>query len=261
MGTNIKSIAVIIPVVGEWRRRNLETSLLFLKRQSFKDVEIILVEQINCNIGKQKSKRKFFSNAPVDKYISVTNSINYEFNQPWLLNVGAQLANARKLLFYDSDLLTRTHYLKNVNEFDEPFFYAWNKCVHYSQRIANNIHKKKKLLDDPNATEYRPGVKAHEGYAVCVNREFFFKQLGCYNENLFGWGGNDNEISARVRCILGRGIQALPVPIYHLWHPRGYAKSTNRRFVIAARNNPKRITNLLLKQMMGSTKNPTPIKI
>jgi len=261
MGTDVKSVAVIIPVVGEWRKKNLEMSILFLRRQAFKDIEIILVEQTDCNIGGQRSKRKFFSNAQVDKYIAVTNTLNHEFNQPWLANVGARLANARKLLFYDSDLITRPQYLKNVSEFGESFFYAWNKCVHYTQKVSNKICNKRKLLNDQNATEYKPGVKAQEGYAVCVDRSFFFEQIGCYNENLFGWGGNDNEISARVRHILGRGIRALPSPIYHLWHPRGYAKRTDRKFVVAARNNPKRITNLLLKKTMGNPKNPTQIKI
>ena len=261
MGTNVKSIAVIIPVVGEWRKQNLAMALMFLRKQSFQDIEIILVEQTDCKIGGQRSKRAFFNKAPVDKYIAVTNTINHEFNQPWLANVGAQLADAKKLLFFDSDLITRKHYLKNVHEFDEPFFYAWNKCLHYSQKITSKIYQTKKLLSDSNAEEHIAGVKAHEGYSVCTDRDFFFKQLGCYNENLFGWGGNDNEISARVRHFLGRGIKSLPVPISHLWHPRGYAHSTNRGFVIAARKNPERITNLLLNKKLGSTKNPTLIKI
>jgi hypothetical protein len=261
MGPNVKSIAVIIPVVGEWRRHNLEMALHFLHRQSFKDIEIILVEQTDCNIGGQRSKKCFFKDAPVDKYVAVSNTINHEFNQPWLANVGAQLANAKKLLFYDSDLVTRKHYLRNVNDFNEPFFYAWSRCVHYTQKISKKICNMKKFIEDPNATEHVAGVKAHEGYSVCADRDFFFERLGCYNENLFGWGGNDNEISARVRYILGRGINALPVPIYHLWHPRGYAKSTNRKFVIAARQNPKRITNLLLEKSMGNVENPTLIKI
>ncbi|KKK67956.1 hypothetical protein LCGC14_2948880, partial [marine sediment metagenome] len=239
MGANVKSIAVIIPVVGQWRKQNLEMALLFLRRQSFKDIEIILIEQTDCKIDGQRSERKFFSNAPVDKYMAVINTTNHEFNQPWLANVGAQMADAKKLLFFDSDLIVRKHYLKNVNEFNEPFFYAWNKCLHNSQKISNKMYKMKKLLNDPNAEEQVAGVKAHEGYSVCADSDFFFKQLGCYNENLFGWGGNDNEISVRVRHVLGRGIKPLPVPIYHLWHPRGYAKSTNRKFVTAARRDPE----------------------
>jgi hypothetical protein len=261
MGTTVKDIAVIIPVTGRWRQRNLEMALLFLRRQSFTNFETILVEQIDCKIGGQQSKTKFFENMPVDKYIAVANTINHEFNQPWLSNIGANLAAAKKLLFYDSDLIVRRHYLKNVYEFNEPFFYAWNNCFHYTQKITDKIYQKKRLLDDPNATRHSAGVKAHEGYSVCADSAFFFKQLGCYNENLFGWGGNDNEIAARARHTLGRAIRFPSVPIYHLWHPRGYTKSTNRRFVMAARQDPARITSLLLEKAMGNKKNPTLIDI
>lgn len=261
MGTTLKKLSVIIPITGKWRANNLSICLEFLRRQTFKDFEVVLVEQINCGIARQRSKNTFFKNALVDKYIAITNSINHEFNQPWMLNVGAKLAEGEKLLFFDVDLIVRAHYLRNVYEFNEPFFYAWNACFHYTQRISNGVYRKKKLLKDPDAIKYTPGMQAHEGYAIGADRAFFFEKIGCYNENLFGWGGNDNEIAARVRHILGSPFKALPVPVFHLWHPRSYAKTTNRKFVINARKFPQKIINTLLKHKLGNPNNPTIIQM
>jgi predicted glycosyltransferase involved in capsule biosynthesis len=264
MGTIMKTISIIIPITGKWRGNNLSTCLHFLNKQSYKDFEIILVEQINCKIGNQQSPEKFYCNAPVDKYIAITNKINYEFNQPWMANVGAKISSGKKLLFFDGDLLVRHCYLETLSKLDEPFIYAWDKCFHLSQTISNKIIKRKKLIMNNYTEEHRPAVRGHEGYAICIDRDFFFNKLGCYNENLFGWGGNDNEVAARARNILRiKPLKALREPLFHLWHPRNYTRSTNTGFVMAARFFPRDVTKRLLNNInkLGNPKSPKIISI
>lgn len=256
-------ISIIIPITGKSRLRHIHTCLKFLELQAYKDFEIILVEQINCNIGGQKSSTVHYGSVGVNKHIVVSNDLNCMFNQPWMSNVGARVASGNKLLFFDVDMITRANYLDAVAQCDDPFFFAWERCYHYTKKASEKIHKKKRFVLDNQKVEQRAGKLGHAGYAVCADKEFFFNILGGYSENLFGWGGNDQEILARANHFMGYHARALPVPIFHLWHPRGYAKPSgaNRTLVKLSRRYPKLISKRIKKAQVGKKSNPTLIQV
>jgi hypothetical protein len=233
-----------------------------LRQQAYKNFEIVLVEQVDCTIGNQRSKSRFYKNAGADRYVSVINRINHKFNQPWMLNVGAKVATGDRFLFYDIDLVVRPNYLTELVKVNEPFFFAWNKCYHMPQGLTNFVQKNKTIPAKAVRVKewYVPAANGHAGYAVAADRDFFINKLGCYNENLFDWGGNDNEIAARVTSLLRRKIGRVEEPIFHLWHTRSYAKSNaqNRNYVFTARRRPAEITKRLVHKVsyLGNPKNP-----
>lgn len=251
-------ISVIIPVMGGNRQKNLASCLYFLRKQEYKAIEVILVEQIGCSLGSFDSSKPLYKHAHVDKYITIEDKKNRKFNQPWMSNVGAKLAKGDVLLFYDVDLVIAPTYIKSVMDFNKPFFFAWNKIFHLTENVSNKIRNTKKLIRDPNAVVYTPGRKTYAGYSVAVERDFFFKKLGGYSENYLGWGGNDNDISARAFHLL-RSEYKCPHNIYHLWHPRSYAKASgaNRQLVFATRRHPQQVIERLLKTNLGNPKFPT----
>jgi hypothetical protein len=252
-------VSVVIPITGINRKRHILTNLSFLMKQSHKNFEIILVEQIDCAIAGQRSKDIYYAKTSAHKHISIVNKINHKFNQPWMSNVGAQISKGKKLLFYDADICVQPNYIKKVTEFNEPFFFSWNKVVHLTKEVSKLVHKHKRLINDNNAKTYTPLHDGHAGYAVCVDRNFFFNELGCYNENFFDWGGNDNDISCRAKFLMKRKLPILPAPIYHLWHTRGYAKPspTNRLLVFTTRMFPNEVTQRLKQTKLGNPDNPT----
>lgn len=255
-------ISVIIPVMGGNRQKNLADCLYFLRKQTYKDFEVILVEQIGCSLGQFYPKKPIYKKAHVDKYITIEDRQHRRFNQPWMSNVGANLSKGNLLLFYDVDLIIAPTYLATVAAFNKPFFFAWNKIFHLTKEVSEHIHKTKQLIRDPKATVYTPGRKTYAGYSVCIDRDFFFNKLGCYSENYLDWGGNDNDVSARAFYLLGKEYKCQH-NIYHLWHPRNYAKATgaNRQLVFATRRHPQQVINRLLKIKLGNPKQPTFIKM
>ena len=256
-------ISVIIPITGANRKRHVVTCLRMLRNQTYKNFEIVLIEQINCELLEAPTKARYYKKSGADKYLAIENKINGLFNQPWMANVGAKIADGDQLLFYDIDIVTGPNYLKAVSEFPDPYFLAWKHCHHLTKEVSEVVHRKNKILKDKNATTYAASGTHYAGYTVCARRNFFFDTLGCYNENLFGWGGNDNEIAARAAHYMGHPARALPRPIFHLWHPRSYAKSNknNRSCVFTARKYPKKVTERLRRKSLGNPKNPTLINL
>ena len=256
-------ISIIIPITGPSRIQHVTTCIALLRKQTYTNYEIILVEQIDCDIGNARSKQVLYKNSNADKHIVITNKINHMFNQPWMSNVGAMVANGDKFLFFDADVGVQKTYLQAVHDFPDPFFFSWQQCYHYTKHISAKIHKKRALLRDPNRTMYKAGIGGHAGYAVCATRDFFFGTLGGYIEDMFGWGGNDQEIMYRSSYFMKHKARALPQPIFHMWHGRSYAKASvmNRRLVRTARKYPDKVSNRLKKANIGKKSNPTRIPL
>jgi len=259
-------ISVIIPIAGDSRKRHLRACLSFLRKQSFKDYEIILIEQVNCLLGgKRLLGGPFYENVNVDKYLSIKDPGTNHFNQPWMANVGANIAKGDQLLFYDVDLVAGSTYLEAVSKFKDPYFIAWNRMFCLSQACSEEVHKSKKISRKciSSAEVCKAGVLDYAGFSVCVRRGFFFNKLGGYNENYLGWGGNDNDIAWRALKLLGN-VRVLPHHLHHLWHPKGYSKHMlwERRDVwLTTYKYPLKVNNRLLKVKKGNPKRQTFINI
>lgn len=254
-------LSIITGVAGASRKENLETVYKFIQKQAFKNYETILVEQIKCTMGDAYTEKPLYDYLPVTKYRALENP-DGRFNIAWMFNVGARLAAGNRFLFLDSDLVFGPTYVKAVHDFSAPFFYAFNKVVHYTKDVAAQVRKELKIVSDKRAQEFFPGVKKHPGYAVAFNKKFFWNIIGGYNENYFGWGGLDNDIARRSVHMLKREYM-LPQNIFHLWHPRGHAKTIPliMNTWVTTQHHPDKIINRLKKAKLGNPNKPTPINI
>ena len=199
-------ISVIIPYTkgDEQREKNLLQLVTNIKKQTYKDFELILVEMLfekpndldidDCN------------------HICIAYPKNNRFNKSWAINVGVRNANSDNLLVVDADMVFGNDYFQKVVEFIEKsskFFIGYSK-------LHCEIGK-----DNPEERIHNPSYLKAAGGAWYANKDFFWS-VGGMNESYFGYGAEDNDFWERANFVL-REIYALPVNIthiYHHWHPK-----------------------------------------
>jgi hypothetical protein len=254
-------LSIITGVAGASRKENLETVYKFIKKQEFKNYETILIEQIKCTMGDAYTEKPLYKHLPVTKYKAIENP-DGRFNVAWMFNVGAKLASGNRFLFLDSDLVFGPGYLAAVHNMSAPFFFAFNKVIHYSRTASEFVRKNLELVEDKSAEAFYPGVKKHPGYSVAINKKFFWHWIGGYHENFFGWGGLDNDIARRALHIIKQEY-ILPKRIFHLWHPRSHAKTIPliMNTWVTTQYHPQKVIDRLKKAKLGNPNRPTPIDI
>jgi predicted glycosyltransferase involved in capsule biosynthesis len=260
-------LSILLPIAGRNRKKYLDICIHFLKKQKFDNYEIILVEQVDCLLGNKRLGGPFYKNTTgIDKYIQIKDSNKNHFNQPWMENVGARYAKGKKLLFYDVDLICKDeNYLEKIYEFDTPYFVAWNKMFCLTNKCSNNILCNTKVTNFSLENVYVSGMQKYAGvgFAVCIDKDFFFNKLGGYNENYLGWGGNDTDIAWRALNILKKEYK-FSIDLYHLWHEKSYAKNLihkRKSIWLTTKNNPHKITKRLKNANLGNIKKQTFINV
>lgn len=250
-------LSVIIPIGGEdekgRKRRNLDEMILCIEEQNYKDYEVIIVEEVY--------KNKLYDDIKADKYIHVYNKGGYR-NISWTRNIGSNISEGEKLLHLDADLVFDKNYFKKIIDFKEKGFAAWDTCFRLNEKgfkdyITIGLEKiNKENIDPREGLIIVPRVNFTAGFANCFDREFFFKEFGGYNENYFGWGGEDNDATLRFSTLLGK-YHILPnCTIYHLPHGGRKTRKGNYKELQRTIKNPLEITNLLLKTKLGNIEGP-----
>ena len=199
-------ISVIIPYTkgDEQREKNLLQLVTNIKKQTYKDFELILVEMLfekpndldidDCN------------------HICIAYPKNNRFNKSWAINVGVRNANSDNLLVVDADMVFGNDYFQKVVEFIEKsskFFIGYSK-------LHCEIGK-----DNPEERIHNPSYLKAAGGAWYADKGFFWS-VGGMNESYFGYCAEDNDLWQRVNHILG-SIDELPYEMthaYHDWHPK-----------------------------------------
>ena len=261
-------LSVIIPITGINRLEYAKASLHFLNKQTLnkKFYEIILIEQVNCLLGGNRTGGPFYKNIKgIDSYLAIKDPGENHFNQPWMANVGARISTGNKFLFYDIDILAPTTYLESVIEYKHPYFIAWDKMYAMNKIMTEKTREVLEITSSSKvgAELQKSGALEFAGYSVCSRKSFFFRELGGYNENFLGWGGNDNDIAWRALHLMGKE-NPLKYTLYHQWHQKDYSKNMlwNRRSVwLTTYRNPSTVTERLKSIHVGNPKHQTYINI
>ena len=259
-------LSVIIPITGENRKDHAEDCIHFLRKQPWTNFEIILIEQVDALLGGSRTGGPFYKTLPgVDKYLAIKDPGQNHFNQPWMANVGARIAEGDRFLFYDIDLICSGNYLQEVHDFQAPYFIAWDKMFCLTSPQSQDVHETKTIersyLDSTEV--FKSGVLDFAGFSVSVGRKCFYEKLGEYNENYLGWGGNDNDIAWRAFKVIGKEFK-FSHTLYHLWHTKAYVKYLlwERRDVWRTTyKHPRKVNNRLLKVPKGNPVRQTYIDI
>lgn len=254
-------LSVIVPICGRNREEQVKTFLRFLRKQTATDYEVILIEQVNANLGGVNLGGPFYDRAKVDRYLAIEASGKNYFNQPWMANVGAKLASGDRFLFLDIDIIFDENYLSRVKSYRKPFFFGYEKVHLLSKKISEFIRKEGYIPENfkDGCTTGTSGSLRYAGFSVAADKNYFFDALGGYNENYPGWGGNDNDIAWRSYKVLNAEFR-LPKDIFHLWHPAHYKRflTKERKSIwLTTYNHPEKVTSRIKNLNIGNPKTPT----
>lgn len=247
----------------ENRLEGLKSLMQSIESQTYKNFETIVVEDTQ---GRKESLFPFGNK--VNKVITITDPEHRKFNKAWVMNVGAREASTDNLLFIDAEISFGSDFLQKVVEFakDKEFFNCWSKYVCMTGR------------DNPNERYHYfcKTIRAMIG-VFFSKKDFFFNTLGGYNENYFGYGGEDNDIFHRAKFIFEKGSKKYfdnfwekfetNIPVmeytiyhhYHHWHPPEGANPLclEREDILKYTfDNPQNIINKLTKSNIGNKQCP-----
>lgn len=184
------------------REKNLESVLEWLNENRINNnFEIIIVEQ---DIEKKCS----FKNC---KHIFVYNKNVY--NRSLGFNVGALKSNSEVLIFADCDILMKWENLMNSVEHCKTYWEAINPKGQWFDLSISQFDVKKDIKDFPFSL--RKGFNFCSGITL-MRKEAFFKING-WDEDLRGWGAEDNIMSIKIQKMLDR-YKTIKFPIFHLHH-------------------------------------------
>jgi glycosyltransferase involved in cell wall biosynthesis len=237
--------SIIIPwkSSSEQRIQNFNRLLNCLDTQTYKDFELIIVEQ--------QTPTSLISDI---KSTIILKTDHENFNKSWCINVGARKAKYQQLLIVDADSLFDRDFLENINKYmisnHFPIFLCWDTIVAEAGR------------DNPNERRVPSKNLRTLGGVWTVDKDFFFKDFGGMNESFFGYGGEDNGAYERACFLLG--LSLVPTMTYilrHQYHDWAKPNETAEKYYLIERHNPKTIINALKQIYVGNEAHPTPINM
>lgn len=139
------------------------------------------------------------------------------YARSWAFNVGALRARGRLLIFHDNDLLIPvTFAAEHLDLIDSGYDIANLKrfIFYMNEQVTRDISAGRVLGDCSGGVESIL-QNALGGGSLAISRRAFF-EIGGFDEDFIGWGGEDNELWDRVlkRSVFRFGH----LPMVHLWH-------------------------------------------
>jgi glycosyltransferase involved in cell wall biosynthesis len=211
-------LSVIIPCGGNYpeRVRNLHEVLLCLGQQSYRDFELILVEQ-------SVDGKFYHSQLPCDEYIQLQDPRGRGFNRSWCRNAGAYNASGETILMMDGDYVFPTNYLERVLEMKDVFFSGTNLYLWSTPELLKEYMQHRNMNAFERCTHrLKPFLRGIAcGGIIGFNRQWYINEFAGYNENFFQYGFEDTEAVNRIQRILNKRPEELatvPVHVAHLYH-------------------------------------------
>lgn len=249
-------LSVILAIGGSPERyANFCHVFRALREQTLTDYEIVVVE----NDKDQRLRDLRCSNV---QYIHVDDE---PFSKAWLCNVGARVATGEILLFIDGDALIGRNYLATVLDrfnTNEKWAFAHETAIYLSETgtyimlcsqqavqtvpLAANIEKLR-----------HPKPEGSAGLAIVFEKNFYWDEVGGYNEYFHSWGGEDNCLARRAEMKHPRGPD-IPYTVYHLHH-EGRKPSPMRKFGLLPERYLDEISARVVASRTGKLDARTPI--
>jgi len=232
--------------VDENRLIGLQILLRSISVQTTESV-VTLVEDLQ---GKERSSLRVPKNI---EHITIQDPQHRKFNKAWVMNVGARCSKEEGLIFIDAEMSFGSYFVEliaeNAKKWD--FFNCWSSYICMPGRDNPN----KRVHVFPKTVSCLIG-------AFYSTKKFFFERLGGYNENYFGYGGEDNDIFWRAQHILG-SIPFMTYEIthnYHHWHPKDGPNPLNEQreeMMNITKNDPASMIKKLVSSKIGDIRCPT----
>ncbi len=221
-------LSIVIPVAGKncFRERNFNECLKAIRSQTYKDYEVIVVEQSIDN--------RFYK-IPSEEYklVQIKDPHNRGFNLSWCRNVGARSSTGEKIILMDADMVFEENYFKSVIENKSPFagganFYYWLRDEFPTNELISSWDFEstyKKGTKDPNGLVFKFETFTNGcgfGAVLVFERKWYFESFGGYCENFFKYGWEDKAAIEVIKNILSidkdTDIPKVNYNIVHLGH-------------------------------------------
>jgi len=216
-------------IVGLYNQLNYLSKLIeSLESQTFKDFEVQFCDDVSNDGTKEFFKRHTF-NFP------------WQYHRLWLkrgmrlsknLNQGIKQARGENCVFIMADSFPEKNYLEVLNEYAGPTNILCgirvqvdgNRIVEMDWRLRKNLIPGQAVLLSSEP------YYLITGNGLCIPTEAM-RKYGGWNEKIKGYGGDDNEIVAR---LYHKGYLVWSVPqaiLYHHWHIAKTETDKQRGFV------------------------------
>jgi glycosyltransferase involved in cell wall biosynthesis len=227
--TGSADISVIIPCAGDnfLRERNFRHCLACLNDQTYRNFEVIVVEQsLDGNFYK-----RWTTDAGM-RWIGIKDPIDRGFNLSWCRNIGAKHAIGKKIVLMDSDMCFEDGYLERVSQ-DQNVFALGAKRYHWiRQEAVTRIYEHGKNFAGvyrygnggikDGVQRFNTGENGNGYGAVLVfDRKWYLESFRGYCEDFFKYGWEDKagiEIIKKILNINELDLPKIDFEIIHLSH-------------------------------------------
>jgi glycosyltransferase involved in cell wall biosynthesis len=263
-------LSVIIPTGGgdHLRTRNFNECLKCISEQSFRDYEVIVVEQsLDGRYYKETSSILNY------KHIKIKDPENRGFNLSWCRNVGAREASGDIIILMDSDFVFERDYFQKISEFKGEFaagaetYYWCNTEVPTNEWLrSRDFSVFRRLGGEPRdpVFKFRSMTRGCGYGAILVyNKKWFWETLGGYNENFFRYGWEDKAATETIKSLLGKNdeeMDRIPYEAAHLSHRSKDVRNLNineKLFYKFTEMNQKDLSIKIKEANVGKKNSPT----
>lgn len=265
-------ISVILPTGGNdhLRNRNFNECLKCINEQTFKDFEVIVVEQ-SLDGGFYKKINPILNY----NHIGIKDPANRGFNLSWCRNVGAREAKGDILVLMDSDFVFERDYFSIINNFNGEFaagaetYYWCNTETPTSDWIRTrdfNIFRKKGAGPKDEVFKFKSMTRGCGYGAILVyNKNWYWEVFGGYNENFFRYGWEDKAATETIKHLLKKNDENMDRIQYecaHLNHRAKDVKNMNineKLFYDFTKMNQDDLVSRIKSVMVGKKNSPSTI--
>jgi hypothetical protein len=203
------AVSFVIGHRGVSRLPHLLATLRSIAGQQDTAIECIVVEQsVSPEIALCLPEWVRYVHTPVPR-------ADYDYNRAWTLNEGMRAARGEVVILHDNDMLVPAMYAAEaMARAKEGFDFLQMKrfTFYLDEGEAQHFFERRVLRTDVPSTI----VQNLLGASIVAKRQAYF-EIGGFDEEFVGWGGEDNEFWDRARAG-GNVFELGYLPFVHLWH-------------------------------------------
>ena len=211
-------------VVGTYNQEGTLPMLVeALNNQTFKDFEVLF-----CDDGSTDGTQEYLSDVYTEFMYRYYRQKNKGMRLAKNLNQGISQAEGEYCVFIMGDSFPDPHYLEVLNQFVDPdrVLCGVRYEVHDGKGVDVDWRLKKAIIPPENSILVANPWEYTTGNGLCVPTRAF-RLYGGWDESIEGYGGDDNEIVARL-YFKGYVVWSIvDAKLYHHWHKASPSKNTN----------------------------------